>query len=106
MKVATLLHKVNYPLDPEVLPAEVVLEMVTLNAAKAMGLENEIGSLEKGKKADVILVDLKKPHLIPVFTQAKTQRGQPARVQCCRSRCRYDHCQWSCADVAPKGIES
>jgi 5-methylthioadenosine/S-adenosylhomocysteine deaminase len=51
--------------DDQVLPPGKVLEMVTVDAARALGLENEIGSLEVGKKADVILLDLRKPHLAP-----------------------------------------
>ncbi len=42
------------------------LKMATIDGAKALGLENEIGTIEVGKKADVILIDLDKPHLIPV----------------------------------------
>ena len=52
--------------DARVLPHGKVLEMVTIDAARALGLEHEIGSLEAGKKADVILVDLFKPHLVPL----------------------------------------
>jgi len=52
--------------DPGVLPHGKVLEMVTIDAARALGLEREIGSLEAGKKADIILVDLFKPHLMPL----------------------------------------
>ena len=71
MKMATLLHKVNYSLDPEVLPAEVALEMATVNAAKAIGLEKEIGSIEPGKKAHLILINLRKPHLTPLLRKPK-----------------------------------
>jgi 5-methylthioadenosine/S-adenosylhomocysteine deaminase len=51
--------------DASVLPAGKVLEMVTVDAARALGLQDEIGSLEPGKKADVILIDMFKPHLVP-----------------------------------------
>ncbi|MEM2897473.1 MAG: amidohydrolase family protein, partial [Candidatus Bathyarchaeia archaeon] len=69
MKLAALLQKID-KLDPEVLPAEQVLEMATINGAKALGLESEIGSIEVGKKADVITIGLKKPHLTPCFNPA------------------------------------
>jgi len=52
--------------DTKVIPAGKVLEMVTIDAARALGLEKEIGSLEPGKKADVILVDWFRPHLVPM----------------------------------------
>lgn len=52
--------------DPDVLPAGKVLEMVTIDAARALGMEDEIGSLEPGKKADIILIDLFKPHMAPL----------------------------------------
>jgi cytosine/adenosine deaminase-related metal-dependent hydrolase len=50
----------------EVLPGGKALRMVTIDAAKALGMDHETGSLEAGKKADIILVDLDKPHLTPI----------------------------------------
>lgn len=52
--------------DPDVLPSGKILEMVTVDAARALGLEKEVGSLEVGKKADLILVDWWRPHLVPM----------------------------------------
>ncbi|WP_321795146.1 amidohydrolase family protein [Caballeronia sp. J97] len=52
--------------DPDVLPHGKVLEMVTIDAAKALSLDHELGSLEAGKMADIILIDLFKPHLMPM----------------------------------------
>jgi len=52
--------------DEKVLPHGKVLEMATIDAAHALGLGAELGSLEPGKQADVILVDLMKPHLLPL----------------------------------------
>jgi 5-methylthioadenosine/S-adenosylhomocysteine deaminase len=65
MKFAALLNKVG-KLDPTVMPAPTVLEMATINGARALGLGDEIGSLEVGKKADVLLIDLKRPHFTPL----------------------------------------
>jgi cytosine/adenosine deaminase-related metal-dependent hydrolase len=56
MHLAGIIHK-GVTLDPKVLPAEQVLEMATINGAKALGLGKEIGSLEVGKKADFVVVD-------------------------------------------------
>jgi cytosine/adenosine deaminase-related metal-dependent hydrolase len=44
-----------------------MLETVTIDAARAVGMEQEIGSLETGKKADIILVDRWRPHMVPTF---------------------------------------
>ena len=52
--------------DTKVLPAGKVLEMVTIDAARALGMADEIGSLEPGKKADVILIDAARPHMAPM----------------------------------------
>lgn len=64
MKFASLLQKLIYH-DPRVLPAFDVLRMATLNGATALGLEQDVGTLQVGKKADVILINLSTPHLTP-----------------------------------------
>lgn len=58
-------HRTYYH-DPQVLPPGKMLEMVTIDAARGLGMEAEIGSLEVGKKADIVLVDMYKPHLFPL----------------------------------------
>jgi cytosine/adenosine deaminase-related metal-dependent hydrolase len=64
MKLAAIIHKAvtNNPL---IVPAETVLEMATINGARALGLEQEIGSLEVGKKADLVVIDLNRLHTTP-----------------------------------------
>jgi 5-methylthioadenosine/S-adenosylhomocysteine deaminase len=51
--------------DMFILPAGKLLEMITIDAAKVIGWDDEIGSLETGKKADIITVDLRSPHMVP-----------------------------------------
>jgi len=51
--------------DPTVVPAETVIEMATINGARAMGIDKEVGSIEEGKKADFIVIDMDKSHLTP-----------------------------------------
>jgi 5-methylthioadenosine/S-adenosylhomocysteine deaminase len=65
MKVCALLHKIS-TMNPIAMPAYKVLELATINGARALGMDREIGSLEVGKKADVILVDYLKPNLTPM----------------------------------------
>ena len=52
-------------LGPDALPAAQALELVTLGGARALGLESEIGSIEVGKCADLIVLDLDRPHAQP-----------------------------------------
>ncbi|MCU0597248.1 MAG: amidohydrolase [Desulfobacterota bacterium] len=66
MDTTAKLHKVG-AMDPTVLDARSVLNMATLSGAKALGMADRIGSLEVGKKADVIVVDIRKPHLTPMY---------------------------------------
>lgn len=65
MKFAALVAKAQTR-DTTALPAYQALEMATSLGAKALGLGKEIGTLEAGKKADILLVNLKKPHLTPL----------------------------------------
>jgi 5-methylthioadenosine/S-adenosylhomocysteine deaminase len=66
MDSAAKLHKVHR-LDPTVVDAQSVLKMATIEAAKALGLGEEIGSLTIGKRADIIVIDTAKPHLTPMY---------------------------------------
>jgi 5-methylthioadenosine/S-adenosylhomocysteine deaminase len=65
MKFASLAQKSRFT-DASKMPAMKVLEMATLNGARALGMEREIGSLEVGKKADIILLDLNVPNMRPI----------------------------------------
>ncbi len=66
MDLAAKLQKVT-TLDPRALPAAQVFEMATLGGARALGLEKEIGSLEPGKRADLIAVGIGSPHATPLY---------------------------------------
>lgn len=64
MRTASLLQKVN-TLDPCAIPAYTALQMATVNGAKAIGREGELGVIAPGALADILLVDIQKPHLYP-----------------------------------------
>jgi 5-methylthioadenosine/S-adenosylhomocysteine deaminase len=66
MGMCAKLHKV-FSGDPTVLPAEKVVEMATIGGARVLGMAESIGSIVPGKWADIILLDLKKPHLTPLY---------------------------------------
>ncbi len=66
MDMVAKLHKVA-GLDPLVCPAESVLGLATSGGAAALGWDGEIGSLEAGKKADIIALDVNQPHLVPMY---------------------------------------
>ena len=69
LKTAALLQKGSNQ-NPELLNTIQVLEMGTINGAKAYQLEKILGSLEEGKKADLVIMDFDKPHLTPVYDPA------------------------------------
>jgi atrazine chlorohydrolase/5-methylthioadenosine/S-adenosylhomocysteine deaminase/melamine deaminase len=64
MKMAALLQK-GVNMDPGAITAEKILEMATIDGASAIGLEKEIGSLEVGKRADMVVVSLRTPWFTP-----------------------------------------
>jgi len=66
MDMCAKIHKAK-ALDPTVLPAQHVLRMATSGGAAILGLGEKIGSLEPGKEADLILVDIRQPHLLPFY---------------------------------------
>ena len=63
MRLAALIHKPR--LGPTAMPAGTVLKMATKGGAKAMGIEDEVGSIEQGKRADIIILDLNQAHVAP-----------------------------------------
>ena len=83
MKTAALLQKVH-TLDPTVITAEKVLEMATIDGARAVGMEEEIGSLEAGKKADFIIFNpYRSPKAVPVHNPVSTlvYSSTPANIE-------------------------
>jgi 5-methylthioadenosine/S-adenosylhomocysteine deaminase len=66
MDLAAKLAKVTTG-DPQALPAPRVFEMATVLGARALGMEKEIGSIEPGKRADLITVSLGEPHAVPMY---------------------------------------
>jgi len=82
MDTAAKLHKVNL-MDPTVMDAKTVLKMATIDGAKAIGVDKDVGSLEPGKQADVIIIDTDTPHLIPMYNSVShliyTAQGSDVR---------------------------
>lgn len=68
MSTAAKLHKVAR-LDPTVMNAQTVARMATIEGARALGMDKITGSLEVGKKADIIIIGLNKPHLTPLYCE-------------------------------------
>ena len=83
MKVCALMQHVRH-LDPTRMPVELTLEMATIKAARALGLDHEIGSLEAGKRADIAVFDITRPHIgmqhRPLSTFVCAGNGSDAKI--------------------------
>jgi 5-methylthioadenosine/S-adenosylhomocysteine deaminase len=68
MKICALLHKAHR-WDPTVLNAQKTLDLATIDGARALGVEDELGSIQVGKRADIILVNGDTPNMNPIYGQ-------------------------------------
>ena len=89
--------------DPAVAPAAEMLKMATLDGARALGMEQEIGSIEPGKSADLIAVDFRHPALQPVHDVREqlvhTQAGQHVSHVWVKGRCLYQQGRFNTLDI-------
>ena len=83
MRLTALLHKVKTG-DPRVIPARTALEMATIEGARALGLDKEIGSIEEGKRADLAFVSMASAHQTPLYDPVShlvyATRGEDVRT--------------------------
>jgi 5-methylthioadenosine/S-adenosylhomocysteine deaminase len=83
IKACMFLQHVRH-LDPTRIPVETAIEMATINAAKAAGIDAEVGSLEPGKRADIVVFDARQPYIgvrnRPLSTFVSAGRGADAKV--------------------------
>jgi 5-methylthioadenosine/S-adenosylhomocysteine deaminase len=68
MDTAAKLEK-SVRLDPTIMPARTVLRMATCDGAKVLGLDHLVGSIRSGMKADLLMINLDKPHLTPMYSE-------------------------------------
>ena len=101
-RLATLLAK-SANADPMVLPANDIIAMATLGGARAIGLDSRIGSIEVGKRADLVAVDLDHPAMQPLNDPhaALVHSGAGARVThtFIDGRCVYENGAWNTLDI-------
>jgi len=69
MDFCAKLHKLG-EMDPTVMKTEEIVLMATANCAKALKIDDKVGIIEPGKKADIIVIDLSRPHLTPIYNPA------------------------------------
>ena len=66
MRMASLLHKLQ-TMDPQAVSAKTAIEMATIRGARALGMDKQIGSLEAGKRADLIIVNMDRARATPMY---------------------------------------
>ncbi len=90
--------------DPEALDARTVLRMATIDGARVLGMDDRIGSLEPGKLADLIVIDLDRPHLTPMYVPEShlvyVARGSDVRDVIVNGRLVVDHGRITTVDEA------
>jgi 5-methylthioadenosine/S-adenosylhomocysteine deaminase len=83
MKACMFLQHVRH-LDPTRISVENAIEMATINSARAIGIDDEVGSLEPGKRADIVVFDARRPHIgvwnRPLSTFVSAGRGADAKI--------------------------
>ena len=101
-RLAALLAK-SANADPTVLPAADILAMATLGGARAIGLDDRIGSIEVGKRADLVAVDLNHPAMQPVndphATLVHSDAGARVTHTFIDGRCVYENGAWNTLDI-------
>ena len=101
-RLAALLAKTSNA-DPTVLPAADVLAMATLGSARALGMDDRIGSIEVGKRADLVAVDLSHPAMQPLHDShaALVHSDAGARVThtFIDGQCVYENGTWNTLDI-------
>ena len=83
MKACMFLQHARH-LDPTRISVENAIEMATINSARAIGIDHEVGSLEPGKRADIVVFDARSPHIgvwnRPLSTFVSAGRGADAKI--------------------------
>ncbi len=102
IKLAALLAK-GKTLDPTAVTAFEALKLATVNGAAAQGRRNEMGTVEVGKSADLIMIDTSKPHLTPVYDPVSTvvysARGSDVEMTMVNGRVLYMNGEFRTIDV-------
>ncbi len=81
LRLAALTHT-GHRRDPAAVSAQTVLEMATIEAARAIGCEDELGSIAVGKQADLVIIDCERPNMVPVIDPVSTivYQAQPSDI--------------------------